>query len=132
LIGAIDAAESYHDAGVAAYQRALAISEKALGPDHPDVASALTGIAQESLALGELPAARAAAERALVIRSQPDMPAFELAETRFALARALWSDPAARKRAHALADQAREGFVASADAGTKPLAELTTWLREHP
>ncbi len=132
LIGAIEAAEGHHDAGVASYQRALAISEKALGPDHPDVASALTGIAQELLALGKFSAARAAAERALVIRAQPDMPAFELAETRFALARALWPEPAGRPRAHALADQARDGFVASADAGTKPLAELTTWLREHP
>ena len=132
LIGAIDAAEGHHDAGLASYQRSLAISEKALGPDHPDVASALTGIAQESLALGKFSAARTAAERALVIRAQPDMPAFELAETRFALARALWSDAAARKRATALIDQAREGFVASADAGTKQLAELSAWQRVHP
>lgn len=131
LIGAIDAAEGHHDAGIASYTRSLQLSEKALGPEHPDVATALTGIAQESLALGRFPAARAAAERALAIREQPETPVFEQSETRFALARALWPDTAARTRARTLVAQARDGFVAAGGAGTKALGELTTWLRDH-
>ncbi|MFN0249484.1 MAG: tetratricopeptide repeat protein [Kofleriaceae bacterium] len=128
LLGAIDSARGEHQTGLASYQQALAIYEKALGPAHPDVATALTGIAQESLALGRIPAARTAAERALSIRDQPDTPAFELAETRFVLARALWSDVSARPRARVLAEQARDGFGAAAGAGAKSLVEVTAWL----
>jgi tetratricopeptide (TPR) repeat protein/tRNA A-37 threonylcarbamoyl transferase component Bud32 len=128
LLAAIDSARGQHTTALAFYQQALVIYEKAHGAMHPDVATALTGIAQESLALKRVPAARTAAERALKIREQPDMPGFELAETRWALARALWSDVSARSRARTLAEQAREGFIAAADAGAKPLADVTAWL----
>lgn len=131
LLGAIDLATGHHATGLASYQRALAIYEKAYGAEHPDVANALTGVAQESLALGRIPAARSAAERALKLRDRPDTPAFDLAETRFVLARSLWSDASARPRARLLAEQARDGFIAAEDAGTKQLAAVTAWLDGH-
>src|SRR4029077_7422940 len=59
------------------YERALAISEAALGPDHPDVAiwrSNLGGVLQ---VLGDLPGAREQYERALAISEAalgPDHP----------------------------------------------------------
>ncbi|MDB4980269.1 MAG: hypothetical protein JWM82_1021, partial [Myxococcales bacterium] len=47
-----------------------------------------------------------------------------VAETRFALARALWSRPAARARARALAKAARAG----AGDTTKMTAAIDAWL----
>jgi hypothetical protein len=48
-------------------ERALAITEAAYGPDHPDVAVRLNNLAQILQALGQLAAARPLAERALAI-----------------------------------------------------------------
>ena len=132
LLAAIASARGDHRAALASYERALAIYEKALGREHPDVATALTGVAQESLALDRAATARTAAERALAIREKPDIPALELAETRFALARALAADVRARPRARMLAEQARAAFAEAAEAGTAQLADVTAWLAKHP
>ena len=52
----------------AACERALAIDERAYGPDHPKVATDVNNLGGVLYALGDLPAARAAYERALRIR----------------------------------------------------------------
>jgi hypothetical protein len=60
-----------------AYQRALAVGEKALGPDHPDVAILLGNLGLVLKDLGEYAEARAALERALAILEKslpPDHP----------------------------------------------------------
>ena len=49
------------------YERALAIREKALGPDHPDTATSLNDLAVLVLAQGDLAAAQLLYERALAI-----------------------------------------------------------------
>jgi eukaryotic-like serine/threonine-protein kinase len=58
-----------------------------------------------------------------------------LAKTRFALARALWTAPASqgrdRRRAHTLAEQARDAYVAAGRAKKTELAELEAWLAKH-
>jgi len=51
-----------------AYERALAIELRALGPDHPALASTWSGIGAASLTLARYPEARAALERAVVLR----------------------------------------------------------------
>ena len=51
-------------------QRALAIREKALGPDHPDTARSLNNLGYLLQAMGDLPAARPFYERALAIREK--------------------------------------------------------------
>ncbi len=59
------------------FERALAIREKALGPDHPDTAQSLNNLGALLKALGELAAARPYYERALAIREKalgPDHP----------------------------------------------------------
>jgi tetratricopeptide (TPR) repeat protein len=59
------------------YERALAIREKALGPEHPDTATSLNNLALLLLAQGDLAAARPLYERALAIREKvlgPDHP----------------------------------------------------------
>ena len=49
----------------AAYERALKIDEKAFGPDHPIVATGVNNLGIVLQALGDLPGAKAAYERAL-------------------------------------------------------------------
>jgi tetratricopeptide (TPR) repeat protein len=66
-----------YTAARAAYERALAIDEKAFGPDHPQVAIFVNNLGLVYQALGDLPAARAAFERALAIDEKafgPDHP----------------------------------------------------------
>ena len=52
------------------YERALAISEQALGPSHPDTATSLNNLAVLLQAVGDYAAARPLHERALAIREQ--------------------------------------------------------------
>ncbi len=47
------------------YKRALAIRERALGPDHPDTAQSLNNLGMLLQAMGDIPAARPYLERAL-------------------------------------------------------------------
>jgi tetratricopeptide (TPR) repeat protein len=51
----------------AAYERALAIDERAYGPEHPEVATDVNNLGSVLRALGDLAGARAAFERALAI-----------------------------------------------------------------
>lgn len=63
----------------ATYERALAIREKILGPDHPLVATYLNNLASVYISLGAYEEARTRYERALTIREKslgPDHPAF--------------------------------------------------------
>ena len=76
--------DSYRDGALAAYaeaqklsERALAINEKALGPDHPDTASSLNNLGYLLQAQGDLAGTRPHYERALAIREKalgPDHP----------------------------------------------------------
>jgi serine/threonine-protein kinase len=113
-------------------ERALSIFEKALGPEHMFVAYALTGLARANLGLGRGGEARALAERALKLREAASTPAYDLADTRFALARALWASGGDRSRARDLALVARSGYLQSGASTWKTeLAEIDDWLRER-
>ena len=52
------------------YERALAIWERTVGPDHPVTAQSVSNLGRLLQARGELHAARPLAERALVVREQ--------------------------------------------------------------
>jgi hypothetical protein len=52
------------------YDRALAICEKTLGPEHPDTALSLDNLARLLCAQGDLVVAKPLAERALAIREK--------------------------------------------------------------
>jgi len=67
----------------ACYERALGIWERALGPEHPQVATAVNNLGLVLQALGDLAGAKACYERALRILRQrlpPDHPHIRIVE----------------------------------------------------
>ncbi len=68
-------------------------------------------------------------ERAFKIREAQETDPSRRAETRFALARALWESSRDRARARALAEEARDSY-AKAELKAK-LAEVDSWLHLH-
>jgi hypothetical protein len=107
----------------------LGISEKALGSDHPHVAYHLVGLADVLLAQRSPAEAVAFAERAVTIREGGDVPAAEVAEAKFLLARALVVAGESMPRAVALAEQARDAYSDAGEARGEALAEVERWLR---
>jgi hypothetical protein len=65
----------------------------------------------------------------MTLRQAGDTPPDEIAETRFALARALWDGKGDRARAHELAKQAREGLSGASAQVTRARAAVDAWLR---
>jgi tetratricopeptide (TPR) repeat protein len=95
-----------YDEAAAAYERALAILRES-GSDKAILAWVLTGLGRARVGQKMPETAIAPLEEALSIREAVHAPASQLAETRFALARALWSQAGARNRARTLAMAAR-------------------------
>jgi hypothetical protein len=78
------------------YERALAISERVLGPDHPSTAGGLNSMAGLLRDQGELAAARPLLERALAIVERklgPDHPSTATGLNNLARTRASWPPP---------------------------------------
>jgi tetratricopeptide (TPR) repeat protein len=90
----------------------------------------LTGLGQAYLGEGRPADAVAPLQEALRIRLAREVDSEHLGEVRFALARALWSRPAERKNARALAQQARADYVQAGAAAPKAaLAQIDAWLQ---
>ena len=99
-----------------------------LGSNHANLANDLTGIGITYLAMGKPHLALVPLERSLKLRESTSAYPARLAETRFALARALWAT-GEQARAMELAIAARDGFQ---QAGALELAEVTAWIAKHP
>ncbi|MEO8548803.1 MAG: serine/threonine-protein kinase [Kofleriaceae bacterium] len=114
-------------AAQAAYERAQANITKQLGADHPLLAHVWNGLGQLELARGH--DARPLLEQAVAMREKTASDATDLAESRFALARAL---PAA-DAAHAieLATQARDVYAIAGAGYAKRHAAIVAWLTQH-
>ena len=112
----------YGEAEVA-YERAAKLNRQS-GVDADVLAWALTGHGRALLGQKRFAAAVPPLEEALAIRLEKQAPPAQLAETRFALARALWARPADRVRALSL------GVSARGDCGDdkKAAAEIDGWL----
>jgi eukaryotic-like serine/threonine-protein kinase len=108
------------------YRRAARIWRES-GADPVFMGWALTGLGRALLGQALFGAAIAPLDEALKIRLQKQAPPAQLAETRFALARALWSDPAQQPRALALATAAR----GDAAGDPKAVAEIQGWLAQR-
>jgi len=110
-------------------RRALAINEGALGPDHPDLGRSLTTIGQSLIALDRPVEAIAALERALAVRSTSAVDSIRVAETRFALARALRDAGRDRARARELAEAALASYRGAGERTAAESRDVSAWLR---
>jgi tetratricopeptide (TPR) repeat protein len=112
-------------------ERAIAIMERELGPDHLDLAFPLTALGSALVALDQPVVAIPTLERALLILETRGHEPLRLAETRFALARAL-SKAKATEGPRALAEaRAALGLVEGTKQGTKLQAGIEAWLIAH-
>jgi eukaryotic-like serine/threonine-protein kinase len=113
-----------------AFRRALDVFQKA-GSDAELLSYPLTGLGLATLGEGHPAQAIAPLEEALKIRlERKDAPEL-VGEARFALARALGSNPSERKRALLLARAARDDY-ARAKANAKIVATIDAWLKAPP
>jgi tetratricopeptide (TPR) repeat protein len=98
----------------------------AAGADPALLSYALTGAGLALLGEGKPGEAIAPLEEAVAARATARVNAAFQGESRFALARALWSKPPARPRALALARQARTDYGTD----TKAVGEIDAWLEK--
>ncbi len=118
------------DTAGAEYKRAQAALVKSLGEDTPLLAHIWNGTGQLALARGNLDDARPLLERAVTIREKDAGDAIALAESRFALARAL--PAAAHARAATLARQALVAYRTGGKPFDPQRAGVDAWLAAHP
>jgi hypothetical protein len=100
----------------AALTRAIALYEKTLAPDAPDLAEPLLRLGQLELKEHRGREALKPLERALLLRQKDATPTEMLADVELALAAALDAAHGDRLRARALAEQARAAWVQAGDA----------------
>jgi len=117
-----------YSAAVADFTRALTIYESDPGSLPRMLADPLHGLGEVRLMQHELSAAIAYLERALRIREVDEVDPTLVADTRFALARALWLDGGDRRRARSLAVAARDGYEIRRRAEAVYVAD---WLDSH-
>ena len=117
--GSLEVALEFH-------RRALTTWESALGPEDQEVAFALAAVGDLLHRLGRNGEAVPPLERALAIHETLGN-ARAAADTRFALARVLWS-ARQRTRARRLAVAATAGYRSVGDEAADELAEVTRWL----
>jgi tetratricopeptide (TPR) repeat protein len=110
---------------------ATRIWESQVGPTDYLLGYPLTALGRARLALGHAREAIAPLERARRLREAGELDGALIAETRLALARALWDGGGDRSRALDLAARARQAY---AQLGTQPkqLAAADAWLAAHP
>jgi eukaryotic-like serine/threonine-protein kinase len=113
--------------GRVAYQRSLDVWRRS-NVDEFLLAFALTGLGRAYIGEGRPAEGIGPLEEALRIRTAKAVESESLGFTRFSLAAALWSQPAHRDRARALARQARSE-LAQVTKPTMPLPDVDAWLR---
>ncbi len=112
-------------------EKALAIFEARLPPDHSEFLAPLMPLAQAQLRLGNGKVAVAILERALKIaHKRPEHYYQDRAMTSFALAQALWSVGGDKHRALELVLQAKE-FYAKDPQDPGDMVKVEDWLRKH-
>lgn len=110
-------------------ERSLAIFERAWGPHHPEVASALDDLALVAVAAERPADGRALAERAVAILEASEASESVRSIAAFVLAQCLWGPTRAeRERAVAAAEKARERFAALGESSREEREEVEAWL----
>jgi tetratricopeptide (TPR) repeat protein len=108
------------------FERAVEIYERTLGPDDLAIASPLLGLGQTQLELGHREDARRALERATKLVDAQPLPPVQIAETKFALARAL--PPEEHARARELGEAAVAIYREALQPHDDRLPEIEAWL----
>ncbi|MEM9463514.1 MAG: serine/threonine-protein kinase, partial [Myxococcota bacterium] len=108
---------------------ALALWESTRGKDHPDLAYPLTRLATLDLEDGQAKQAVERLERALKVRGRKGLTPTLLADTQFALARALYASGEDRTRAQELARKARKTYQQDGP-GTQGVSTVDRWLAD--
>jgi tetratricopeptide (TPR) repeat protein len=113
------------------FQKAFDIERAVRTSGHVNLAYGLHGLG--ACALAERAPARALAplEQALALRESREGDPLELAETRFALARAIWDAGGDRSRAVALAAAAAEALATRGPAGAALARDIEAWRATH-
>ena len=109
-------------------ESAVRILDLGGGPSNR-TAHPLTALGVVKLATNDLVSAVSVLERALRIREEKESNATLVADTRFALARALWQSGGDRGRALALATSARAAYAS--DKRARQLGTVDVWLAAH-
>jgi eukaryotic-like serine/threonine-protein kinase len=128
-LGRVLWARGQHDDALRAFRRALSIWESKLEPQHPSIAECSSNVARSLGAQGEHAAALEPLERVLWIREHEGVAPQLRAKARFALARGLEAADRDPARARALAEQARDEYLAAEGDFAEPLTEIDAWLR---
>jgi eukaryotic-like serine/threonine-protein kinase len=115
-----------YDAALQTFERALAMKQKVLGAGHPDLSYSYDGMGQTLLASGQPRKAIAPLEKALSFEGVGPEP---LAESGFALARALLESGRGTEGALAEARRARQRFLEVGKTGRA--AGLDQWIQSH-
>jgi tetratricopeptide (TPR) repeat protein len=117
------------------FRRAQRIAEGSLEADDPLAAKLSTSLGRTLLEVGDPAAAIGHLERALEIQSEGEVGEVDLADTRFAVARALWELPPGagrdRSRAVAVAKLSLPAWEGDGERSSAKLRELRVWLEEH-
>ncbi len=113
------------EAAAVQYEKARAILVEKFGPEHPITAHVWNGLGQLELARGKRAEAVVMLEHAVAIRAKDGGDAPALAESRFALARALDTPD----RARTLATQARDAYRTAGKSFARQADEIERWLR---
>ena len=113
------------------YEEALDIQRDVMGPDHPEVAFPLTGRGLCQLKLGRPGEAVDPLRHAVRLRTDAGTDPNLLAESQFALARALWASGGDRTEALELVGTARATWAEAGEAHAETAAEATAWLSER-
>ncbi|MEO7736069.1 MAG: tetratricopeptide repeat-containing protein kinase family protein, partial [Kofleriaceae bacterium] len=113
------------------FAQALKILELRLGPDHPDIALPLKGMGLAYLALGRPQEAVRPLERALALRTKPAAASDhqELAEIRWALARALAALDREPARVLELAEAAKVSYANLGAESEGRVKDIAQWLK---
>ena len=111
--------------------QALALAEKTLGPKHVELSFELVNLGMDLIALHANAEAVTHLERALALTDMGAALSADVAEVKFALAQALWSDAPSRSRARQLAQEAKALYRYDSMRDVGERARIDAWLAAH-
>jgi tetratricopeptide (TPR) repeat protein len=124
VLGAVLTMQGRYEEAQRRLERGLALREKALGREHPDVSLVLLSLGEFHLARGRPAEALPLLERAMAHVYPKDE-----SDVAFALARALWDAGKELPHARSLATRARDQWQQRGN--TRKHAEVSRWLQAH-